>query len=266
MGALKFLGEAVDEPRTRKSFPVVHPALAMLHLLDLPLLASLIIGGSSADFGSTAAVMEASAPRRAAVPAYAVTALMRAPEKKLGETLSMAVQFHGEVENWNPFLSRFDPVEYRCVTVWADEQWLWIKEEYDSPSAHFFVRRGTMADAMMAGAKAHDRFLIDAVVREMHAGKAWIEVTEVVRTEEQTPEGTVLHAISAIKLIEREGWALAVSELNRALKPTLPGHVRRELEQIRDRCQQTMDDLKARRIPIGEALRKAPLSRPKKRR
>jgi len=238
----------------------------MLHLLDLPLIASLILGGVSEDLASAPAVLEASAPRRPAVPAYAVTALMRAPEKKLGETVSMAVQFHGQVEDWNPFLSRFDPLEYRCVTVWADEQWLWIKEEYDSPTARFFVRRGTMAEAMLTGAKAHDRFQIDAVVREMHAGRAWIEVTEAVRTEEQTPEGTILHTISALKLIEREGWALAVSELDRALKPTLPGHVRRELEEIRDRCQTTLDDLKSRRIPIGDALRKAPLSKPKARR
>lgn len=236
----------------------------MLHFVDLPLLASLMIGGMSADFGPEIVALEASAPRRPVAPAYAVTALMRAPEKKLGETLSMAVQFHGQVENWDPFLSRFDPVEFRCVTVWADEQWLWIKEEYESPSARFFVRRGTIAEAMLSGAKAHDRFKVDAVVREMHAGQAWIEVTEVVRTEEQIPEGTILHAISAMNLIEREGWALAVSELNRALRPTLPGHVRRELEEIRNRCQMTLDELKSRRIPVGEALRRAPLSRPKR--
>lgn len=243
---------------------MVHPALAMLHLLDLPLLASLILGGISADLGPEVVALEASAPRRPIAPAYAVTALMRAPERKLGETVSMAVQFHGQVESWSPFLSRFDPVEYRCVTVWADEQWLWIKEEYESPSARFFVRRGTMADAMLTGAKPHDRFQVDAVVREMHVGQAWIEVTEVVRTEEQTPEGTILHAISAMKLIERDGWALAVSELNRAMRPTLPGHVRRELEEIRNRCQKILDELKSRRIPVGEALRRAPLSRPKR--
>ena len=82
------------------------------------------------------------------------------------------------------------------------------------------------------------------MVRELHAGAAWIEVTDASWTPEQTPEGTVLHAIRGLELIEREGWALAVSELDRAMAPNLPGHVRRELVILRDQAQAALDSKK----------------------
>ena len=127
--------------------------------------------------------------------------------------------------------------DYRNLTFWADEQWLWIKDEFDAPAAQFFVRRGSDADKLMANGGRHDRYQIDLVVREIHAGHAWIEIASVERTEQQTPEGTILHAIRALDMVKREGWALAISELDRALRPNLPGHVRRELETIKGDCE-----------------------------
>ncbi len=204
----------------------------MLHLLSLPLVTSFLALAPA----SEVAVIEAAAPKRAAVPAFSLSALSGAPELRLGERLAVTVQLQSEVPDWAPFLTRFDPSAYRCAWVWGDEQWLWIEDEYDAPVARVFARRGTFAEALLDGAKPHDRLELEIVVREMQAGAAWIEVVGGRWTEQQTPEGSVLHAIRAMELIEREGWALAVSELTRALRPNLPGHVRRELETIRERC------------------------------
>ena len=205
----------------------------MLDILCVPLALSMLVGGSP---DAHIRVAEAAAPRMPVAPLYSLTALMDRPELKLGDRLSVMVQFQGERDTWNPFMTRFTADEYRCIRVWADEQWLWIKEEYESPSAELFVRRDTLADAVLTPARTHDRLKLDLVVREFHAGRAWIEVVDAAWTAEQTPEGTVLHAIRALDMIEREGWTLAVSELDRALRPNLPGHVRRELEELRERC------------------------------
>lgn len=211
----------------------------MLQILGVPLIASLLFAGPevSAPTGADVQPVEASAPTTAAIPTYSISALLDRPEVKLGEEHRVIAQLHGEIDEWHPFLTRFHVGDYRRITFWADEQWLWIKEEFDAPAADFFVRRGSEADQTLRASSRHDRLQLDLIVREVHAGRTWIEVVGARRTEAQTPEGTVLHAIRALDMIEREGWALAVSELERALRPDLPGHVRRELQTILEQCE-----------------------------
>ncbi|MEM9800238.1 MAG: hypothetical protein AAGA20_07930 [Planctomycetota bacterium] len=203
----------------------------MLQLLTTPLAATLLV--------ATPAPPLPVAVEASATPPSPAVALMRSPELWLGETRTLDVQFCREVEDWNPFLTRFDAEAYRCVEAWDDQQLLWLEEEYDAPRLRFFARRGTVTDAIFGGARPHGRYQVDLVVREMHAGQAWVEVTSARWTEEQTPEGTILHVIRALDMIEREGWALASSELERALRPNLPAHVRTELESIKETVDET---------------------------
>ncbi|MEE2940116.1 MAG: hypothetical protein VX460_07020 [Planctomycetota bacterium] len=214
-------------------------------LVAAPLGLSLLLGPTS---GPEIGLVEAAGPTLPVAPRSSLGALMGAPEQRLGEAVTVVAQLHQEIEDWDPFLSRFTPVDHRCVEVWSDEQRLWIAEEYDAPMARLHVRRGTAAEAVLASSRPHDRLELEVVVRELLAGSSWIEVTHAARTEQQTPEGTVLHAIRALEMIEREGWRIAISELDRALAPDLPGHVRRELESIREDCQETWDALRARTL------------------
>ena len=214
-------------------------------LVAAPLGLSLLLGPST---GPETGPVEAAGPTFPVAPRCSLGALMDVPEQRLGETVTVVAQFRREIEEWNPFLSRFTPADHRCVEVWGDEQWLWIAEEYDAPMARLHVRRGTAAEAVLASSRPHDRIELELVVRELLAGSPWIEVTYAARTEQQTPEGTVLHAIRAHEMIEREGWRIAISELDRALAPDLPGQVRRELESIRADCQETWDALRARTL------------------
>lgn len=211
----------------------------MFQFFGAPLIASLLFAGPALP-GSVAQVVEASAPSlpaAPAVPTYSISALLDRPEMKLGEEHRVVAQLHGEIEEWHPFLTRFHAGDYRCVTFWADEQWLWIQEEFDAPAVDFFVRRRSEADELLSSCRKHDRLRLDLIVREVHAGRTWIEIAGATLTEAQTPEGTILHAIRALDMVEREGWALAISELERALRPNLPGHVRRELETILGQCE-----------------------------
>ncbi|MEM9383329.1 MAG: hypothetical protein AAGB93_25530, partial [Planctomycetota bacterium] len=197
----------------------------MLSLLCAPLAATLLATGHPVH----GAPIEAGASvQPLAIPA---AALVAKPELCLGERRSVVVQFQAEAADWNPFLTRFDPGAFRCFRVWDDEQLLWIREEYDAPAARFFALEGSAVARTLARAKAHDRLELEVVVREFTAGRAWIEVLSARWTEQQTPEGTVLHAIRALDLIEREGWTLAASELERALRPDVPDHVRESLAE-----------------------------------
>ncbi len=205
----------------------------MLHLLSAPLVAVLLHAAPPQPVG----LVEASAPVTPAIPTFSISALMDKPEMRLGERHRVIGQLHGQIDEWNPYLTRFHADDYRCVTFWADEQWLWIKEEFDAPAVEFFVRRDGPVDELVTSTKRHGRMQLDLIVREVHAGRAWIEVVRAERTEQQTPEGTVLHAIRALDLVEREGWALAINELDRAMRPNLPGHVRRELETLKSLCE-----------------------------
>lgn len=217
----------------------------MSHLLAAPLALTLLL--APAEDPVLAAAVDASGPALPVAPPYSLGALAESPAAKLGETVTVKAQFQGELEDWEPYLSRYCPEDHRAFVLWGDEQWLWIEEEYEAPMAVLFVRRGTLAEATLGAARPHDRFELDVTVAELHAGRAWIEATRAVLTPEQTPEGTVLHTIRALDMIEREGWRLALSELDRALAPNLPGHVRRELETIRARCQDAWDALERRR-------------------
>lgn len=215
-----------------------HPPGSMPHLLGLPLAAALLAPSNSS---AHVALAEASARTAPATVWNSVTSLMDGPERWLGEPVRVVAQFESEVEAWEPLLTRFHPSAFRCVRVWGDEQWLWIEDEYEAPAARFFVRRGSMVDAALTAARPHDRLALEVVVREVMGGHAWIEVTDAAWTAQQTPEGTVLHAIRALDMIEREGWALALSEFDRALEPNLPGHVRRELETLREVAERAHD-------------------------
>ena len=162
--------------------------------------------------------------------------LRRRPELRLGVPQRVVAQVCREVDDWSSFLTRFDPAAFQAFEFWADEQLLWIKEEFDAPQARLFARRGSRTATVLAAASAHDRLELQVVVREMHAGRAWIEVTEAQWSDQQTPQGTVLHAIRALDLMQRDGWTLAISQLERALAPDLPLHVRAALERLRAEC------------------------------
>lgn len=218
----------------------------MALLLAAPLGLTLLL--APAELPPEVGLVEAAGPALPVAPEGTLTALMDAPARRLGESVAVVAQFREEIADWNPYLTRFAPATHRCVEVWGDEQHLWIKDEYEAPLARLFVRRGTLAEAALDAARAHDRFELDLVVRELQAGSAWTEITHATLARQQTPEGTVLHAIRALDLIEREGWRLALSELDRALAPDLPEHARAALTAIRDEAQATWDALQARTL------------------
>ena len=54
------------------------------------------------------------------------------PIQWLGRTVRMHLQFSGRVATWNPYMTRFGTGQFAAFQAWTDEQFPWIKAEYDA--------------------------------------------------------------------------------------------------------------------------------------
>jgi hypothetical protein len=151
----------------------------------------------------------------------------------LGRRVRFVAQLQGPVEHWTPYLSRFGPRGHAAFQLWADEQWLWLRDEFEAPAVRVFVAHGSAAEAELAAARTYARFEIEGSVRELFLAEPWIEVESVRELPEHISEGSIIHGGRAVELMLAESWSLALSELDQAASGPLPAHAERELERLR---------------------------------
>ncbi|MCE9593832.1 MAG: hypothetical protein K8S98_06540 [Planctomycetes bacterium] len=163
--------------------------------------------------------------------------LVRAsPDAYLGKEVSFVVQVHTLPTSWNPYLTRFGITDFRALSVWADEQALWVTEEFGNPFGPVFARRGTSVDTVFAQAKPYERYLLKGRVREVFLGRPWIEVDAATHLDGEVGEGTILHAGRALQLVASGQPKLALEDFDRALAGDLPPKAREALEELRRDC------------------------------
>ena len=183
-------------------------------------------------------------PTPEAAPLTTWKELCERPSHWLGKTARLRIQFHGRVENWNPYLTRFGPRRFVAIQAWADEQLPWVREEFDAPSVRVFSKRGEASEWALESAQTGSRFEITVLVREVFLDLPWAEVTEVLPLAERIPEGTVIHAGRARDLMEKSSWKLAGLEIEQAFADELPAHARAELERLRAECREAVEAAK----------------------
>lgn len=176
---------------------------------------------------------EASAPR---ITEAVVRELWEHPSRFVGKAVKISVQVHSQPETWNPFLTRFTPDEYRCVRAWSDVQRPWLEDEFRSPRARVFARRGGAAEWALEGAERYARFELTCEVRAVFGDVPWLEVIAVKPLVRELDDGVVLHAQRAVQLMDKELWEAAEVELTRALQGALPEAARTELQRLRANC------------------------------
>ncbi len=177
----------------------------------------------------------------AATPAYvSLEALVDDPQAWLGQSVRVRFQLESHPGSWNPYFTRFGSEDWRAVSVWADEQFLWEREAWENPAARVFARRGSVADEVFEGAPRLARFEALAHVRQVFAGAPWIEVSEVQRIAGAIGEGSVLHATRALEHGEKGQWRNAVDNFDRALVGDMPAAARAELRRLRDEAQEQL--------------------------
>ncbi len=183
-----------------------------------------------------ASVQEAAPPSQVAFEDLTAT-----PELWLGETVQTVVQVRGaSAERWEGFLSGLSPRTHVALDVWSDTQLLWDAEDFHAPAGRLYVPVSVLVGEALrslqrptgvpATFERHTRALVTVRVVAYTAGRGWLEVQRIEPTAEQVPEGTVLHAIRGLDLVRQGVTTLAVSELEKALRPRLPQHIRAALE------------------------------------
>jgi len=179
---------------------------------------------------------EPEAPRIDASTALPFGQLLADPAPHLGQERVLLLHFDQVVESWEPFLTRFGPERHLALRAWADEQPLWVQGEFESPAVFVFARKDSPVAGQLRAAGRHQRFAARVVLRQLLAGKAWIEVVELERQPRELGEGSLLHAIRGFRL-EREGaFELAADQFERALAAPLPLWIEEELGAERERC------------------------------
>jgi hypothetical protein len=197
--------------------------------------------GASALVPSQSGLVPASAPRADApaqevVPLLVWSQLADRPCRRLGRPVRVRVQVESHPTSWDPYLTRFGTGQFEALQGWADDQYPWMKSDFDAPQVRVFVRKGSAAARMLADAKTYSRFELAGVVREVFLDLPWIEVTDAQPMSDVITEATVIHAARAIDLIHEGAWRLARLELDQALEAPLPDAATIELARLRQQC------------------------------
>lgn len=200
----------------------MNPALVALAALLLPCSAQ-----QAAETPAALAVV-------AAARSVTLTALRAQPGRYLGQEVRFVLQFRALVEDWNPYLSRFEPARWLALEVWPDEAFIWDRGAFEAPARRLFVRRGGGFEPLVRRARTYQRFEVRARVREAFLGEAWLELIELVPLEGEVGEGSILHVTRARELAAEGRFDLALDQYERARSAPLPPHaLAAVLEEIR---------------------------------
>ncbi len=180
-----------------------------------------------------AAPLMAGAPKP---PLASWEGLVAAGGGELGKLVQLDLQACSRPTTWEPFLTRFVPEEYICLSAWSDAQLPWLEEDYETPLAVVFARRGSPAARVLAAAKPHERLTLACIPRSFQAGNLWVEVVLAHKSHWQLTEGAVLHVEKALELLGREAPELAREQLERALAAPLPSHAAAAIAGLLERC------------------------------
>lgn len=207
---------------------------------------------------ATTVVVPNAAPRPAEARSWCE--IEKDASRLLGRRVRFVVQLQGTVERWHAYRSRFGPRTHTAIQGWADEQFLWLRDEFDAPRVRVFARAGSPEAGRLAAAPKYTRFAVEGTVRELFLAEPWIEIDHVELLLEHVTDGDLIHASRGIELIERDAWRYALAELDQVAGGNLPQHAEREIERLRAGCRAAIASSPAREpraLPARDAARPA---------
>lgn len=151
-------------------------------------------------------------------------ALRVSPGRHLGQSVRFVVQFRALVEDWNPYLSRFDSARWLALEAWPDEFLTWDQGAFDAPAGRMFLRRGGGFEPLVRRARTYQRFELRGRVREVFLGEPWIEIETLLPLEGEVGEGSILHVNRAREVASQGQFDLALQQYERARAAPLPPH------------------------------------------
>ena len=108
---------------------------------------------------SKSAPVPASAPRVEVptpepVPLSTWSDLVDRPCRRLGRIVRVQVQVESHPTDWDPYLTRFGTGQFEALQGWADDQYPWMKADFDAPQVRVFMRKGSAAARVLAAGQA----------------------------------------------------------------------------------------------------------------
>ncbi len=94
-----------------------------------------------------------------------LTAVRSDPDAFRNVKVEFTVQFAALGNLSNPFFTRFTPTEYTNLMVWADEQPIWQKTEYDNVFGMLFYSKQGEKLSTVHGMKPYERFKVQGIIR-----------------------------------------------------------------------------------------------------
>lgn len=180
---------------------------------------------------------ETAPPAEEPAVAVSLVALRADPVPHRGRPVTFTLHLAEHVEHWNPYQTRFGPVDWIAFQAWADERFPWEAAVYADPAPFLFLRRGSADALLIERARPHDRFEVRAMVHEVFLGEPWIEVLAVTPLSERIPEGSILHVGRARAFQARGDWDTARQQYERARSAPLPAHALAELDRLIAECE-----------------------------
>ena len=152
--------------------------------------------------------------------------LVDRPEGLRGHSVSLVIQLRGEGRIDNPFHTRFEAETYISLEAWGDDAELWVREVYDRPFQHLFVKRGSEVARTLDGAPEYSRWVLTGEVAEIVKGMPWIDVASARQLKARLDEPSLVNIVKGYMLRDLKRWDAAASAFHAADGVTLPRHVR----------------------------------------
>ena len=127
----------------------------------------------------------------------------------------------------NPFFTRFTRSDFVNFGLWADDQKIWERKEFDNPCSTLFCQKtsGELLTQIYA-LQRYERVTLTGIVRNAFQGEPFIEVTSVQPAEGKLTTATLTHMARAHQLMQNHKWQQAALELNLASSQSLTNNAR----------------------------------------
>lgn len=145
-----------------------------------------------------------------------LTAVRSDPDAFRNVKVEFTVQFAALGNLSNPFFTRFTPTEYTNLLVWADEQPIWQKGEYDNVFGMLFYSKQGEKLSTVHSMKPYERFKVQGIIRNTFQNTPWIEMTDFTPVTGAVDTATLTHLYRGEKLMAERQWQKAIAELNLA--------------------------------------------------
>jgi hypothetical protein len=156
-----------------------------------------------------------------------LSAIRSDPDAFRNVRVEFTVQFASLGSLSNPFFTRFTPLEYANLFVWADEQSIWQQREFDAPFGQLFYSKEGDQLSEVFHMKPYQRFKIEGVIRNTFQNMPWIEIITFQSVSGSVDTATLAHLYRGEKFMADRQWQKAIAELSLAQNSAAPGTVQR---------------------------------------